>query len=234
MINRRDILIGSACVATAGTAYVLRPRRHVSLLAGRSLGDILPRQVGVWMSQDVGNLVAPKIENSLADRLYNETVERVYHNTQTDDQVMLLVAHGDRNTDDLQLHRPETCYPAFGFDLTATAPTRVALAPNAMLPGRRLVAQALERRESIVYWSRLGEYLPTNNSEQRRDRLRTAMDGYVADGLLARFSALGEDPARSFVMLESFITELLRATPKAGRGALIGTQLAKAMSAGGV
>lgn len=234
MIGRRDLLIGAACVTAAGTAYALRPRRHVSLLGDRKLADILPRSFGTWISQDVGNLVAPKVEGSLADRLYNETVERIYHNEATGDEVMLLVAHGDRNTDSLQLHRPETCYPAFGFELTANAPTELVLAKGAVLPGRRLVAQALERRENIVYWSRLGEFLPIDNSEQRRDRLRTAMGGYVADGLLARFSGIGQDPALTFAMIETFIPDLLRATPKAGRGALVGSRLAASMAAAGV
>jgi EpsI family protein len=229
MMGRRDLLIGAGCLLGAGAAYGLKPRRDVSVLGSRELNAIVPREFGAWTSQDVGGLIAPKIEGSLADRLYNEMVERVYVNSDTQAQVMVLMAHGQRNTDALQLHRPESCYPAFGFTLAANKATEIPLASGVTIPARRLVAEAPGRRESIVYWSRLGEYLPVNSGEQRRDRLRTAMGGYIPDGLLARFSAIGSDAVSVLDMLEDFVPEMIAATPAADRDALIGTQRAKAL-----
>lgn len=222
--------MGGGCLLAAGAAYGLKPRRDVSVLGERELNAIVPREFGAWTSQDVGGLIAPKIEGSLADRLYNEMVERVYVHSGTHAQIMVLMAHGQRNTDALQLHRPESCYPAFGFTLSSNQATEIPLASNVTIPARRLVAEAPGRRESIVYWSRLGEYLPVNSSEQRRDRLRTAMGGYIPDGLLARFSAIGPDAGSVLDTLEHFIPELIAATPAAGRDALIGTRRAKALA----
>lgn len=233
MISRRGLVVGSACTAAAGAAYILKPRRELSLLGDRSLEDIVPRTFGPWTSQDVSGLVAPKIEGSLAARLYSQTVGRIYQNGATGGEIMMLLAHGQSSTDDLQLHRPESCYPAFGFTLSGNQPTKVVLARGVDLPVRRLVADAPGRRENIMYWSRIGEYLPTSRDEQRRDRLRTSMDGYIADGLLARFSALGDDTRRSLSVISAFIPELIAATPLAGRGALVGTQLAKTLAAAG-
>ena len=115
MISRRELFLAGACAIGAGAAYALVPRRHVSLLGAASVASIVPRMIPGWTSRDVTDLVAPKIENSLAARLYGETVGRVYQNPTTGAEIMMLLAHGDTQSDDLQLHRPEVCYPAFGF-----------------------------------------------------------------------------------------------------------------------
>jgi hypothetical protein len=92
------------------------------------------------------------------------------------------------------------------------------------------VADAPGRREAILYWSRLGEDLPVSNREQRLDRVRTAMSGYVADGLLMRISALGADPELVFPHLEQFVPVLLQATAPQARSVLVGTQLARSIA----
>ncbi len=235
MIGRRDVIIGSACLAGAGAAYALRPRRHVSLLEhGRTVEEIVPRNFGSWKSQDVTDLVAPKIEGSLASQLYNETVGRVYRNGETGEEVMVLLAHGDTQSEDLQLHRPEICYPAFGFAISQSVVTELGLAPRVAIPSRQLVADAPDRRETIIYWSRLGEYLPLDRRQQQVDRLRTALKGDIADGLLARFSILGADSAASVGVLERFIPVLVRAVAADNRDVLIGSQRAAALAAAGI
>lgn len=231
MIARRDFIVGSACLAGAGVAYAMAPRRHVSLLArGRTVEQTVPRVFGSWVSQDVSDLVAPKVEDSLASRLYGETVGRVYRDD-TGAEIMMLLAHGDTQSDDLQLHRPEICYPAFGFSISQSAVAQLALAPGVTLPCRRLVADAPDRRETIIYWSRLGEYLPLDRKQQQFDRLRTAMKGDIADGLLARFSMLGGDPSAAVVVLEKFIPALIWAVSPDHRDVLIGSRRAAALGA---
>lgn len=227
MIARRDLLIGSACTAAAAAAYALKPRRSVSLVGEASLEEIVPRTLGRWTSDDVSDLVAPKVEGSLASKLYNQTVGRVYR--QDSNEIMMLLAYGKTNNDELQLHRPESCYPAFGFALSMSQAANIELQPGVTIPARRLVADAPGRRENIVYWSRLGEYLPVDAGEQRRDRLRAAMQGYVADGLLARFSAVGTDTAPALAMVERFVIDLVRATPAGRRAALVGSDRARAL-----
>jgi len=229
MIARRDILMGGACVVAAGAALALRPRRHVSLLGKDALATIVPRQFGDWSSHDVSDLVAPKTEDNLSAKLYNQTVGRVYRNLATGSDVMVLIAHGDTQSDSLQLHRPEVCYPAFGFAISDNRPLRLRLSGEASIPARRLVAKAPGRRESIVYWSRLGDFMPVNSGEQRLDRLKTAMGGYVADGLLARFSMTSLPPEEAFPVLQDFVLGLVAATPVDKRKVLIGERLVRAM-----
>src|ERR1019366_5638200 len=98
------LIMGGACAAGAGAALALTTRRRVSLLGGAKLADIVPRAFGSWTSQDVGDLVSPKEEGSLMSKLYGETVERTYSGTETGAQVMMLLAYGDSQTNELQLH----------------------------------------------------------------------------------------------------------------------------------
>lgn len=235
MIGRRDLIVGTACLAGAGVAYALQPRRHISLLErGRTVEEIVPRAFANWKSQDVTDLVAPKIEDSLASRLYGETVGRVYRSSDSGAEVMMLLAHGDTQSEDLQLHRPEICYPAFGFSIAQSAVTNVDLGANVAIPSRRLVAEAPDRQETIVYWSRLGEFLPLDRHQQQLDRLKTALKGDIADGLLARFSILGPDSAGGVATLERFIPLLVRAVARDHRDVLIGSQRAAALAAAGI
>lgn len=232
MIARRDLLIGAVCAAAGGAAFALKPRRRVSLLGRAKLQKIVPGSFGDWSSVDVGDLIAPKIEGGLSAKLYDETIERVYTQASTGAQIMMLLAHGDTESDELQLHRPETCYPAFGFEISQSAKGVLPLSGNVRLPVRRLVASAPGRQENILYWSRLGEFFPVDGIGQRLDRLKTSMGGYVADGLLARFSAMGPDPKEGFALLDAFVPALLKAVPADGRRALIGTDFTAGMAAG--
>ena len=234
MINRRDMIVGATCLAGSGAEYFLKPRRRVSLLpSGQTVDQAVPRAFGPWASHDVSDLVAPKIEGSLASRLYGETVGRVYAHAVTGAEIMMLLAHGDTQSEDLQLHRPEICYPAFGFAIQHSVAVDVPVAPGVAVPSRTLVAVAPDRRETIIYWSRLGEYLPVDRKQQQLDRLRTAMSGVVADGLLARFSMVSQDSQAAFGTLTDFIPALLQAVRRERRPVLIGTTRAAAMAAAG-
>ncbi len=120
--------------------------------------------------------------------------------------------------------------PRFGFALSGDHQVEVPLAGSVAIPARQLVADAADRRESILYWTRLGEFLPTSRKQQQLDRLRTAMTGVVADGLLARFSVAGTETVEPFKLLESFAPALVRAVLPSDRAVLIGEARAAAIS----
>lgn len=229
-MQRRDFLIGGACLAAAGAAYALEPRKRLVLLAGK-MADALPIRVGGWSAENSDGLVQPKTEGELAATLYSEMVGRIYHEADTGEAVMMLVAYGDTQSDLLQLHRPEACYPAVGFNIVSSAQDKLKLPGGAELPVRHVVAAAQGRQENIIYWVRMGEQLPASSGEQRRARLQNAMAGYVPDGVLIRFSSVGADTNAAFGVMNRFIPTLLSAVAADKRQALLGTRLAKTMSA---
>ncbi|KRB42686.1 exosortase-associated protein EpsI, V-type [Phenylobacterium sp. Root700] len=231
MIARRDLLIGGTCLAAAGAAYALKPRARLVLLTGGKMADAIPLTFGDWSAENSDGLVQPKSEDSLAAMLYSEMVSRIYHQASTGAAVMMLVAYGDTQSDLLQLHRPETCYPAVGFNILSARTTRLNLPGGGAVPVREVVAKTADRQENIVYWTRMGEFLPDTNGEQRKVRLRTAMQGYIPDGALFRFSVVSGDSAAAFAQLDGFVAALLAAVPAGKRRALIGTELAKTIRA---
>jgi EpsI family protein len=231
---RREILMGAACLLGAGAAQVLKPHKAVSLLGKDRLADILPPAFGSWTSRDTTDLVAPVDDDSLQSRLYEQTLARIYENSVSGQSIMMLIAHGALQTNELSFHRPEVCYPAAGFTLSQSRTMDLPLGGGVTLPVRRLLADAPARRESIIYWSRLGEFLPTNGAEQRADRMRTAFEGYIPDGLLARFSALGVNVDETSVHVQAFIGEIIRATPAGRRAPLVGTTRTNALKLAGL
>lgn len=230
MFARRDLLIGLACSVTAGSAYALKPRKRLVLLKNSTMADVVPLRFDGWSAEESDGLVQPPEEGTLAASLYSELVGRIYHERQTGAAIMLLVAYGDTQSDMLQLHRPEACYPAVGFTLVSTQPGTLAFRETA-IPIRRVVARMGDRQENIVYWARLGEALPNSAVEQRKARLAASMEGYVPDGALVRFSMVSTDQDVAFSTIENFIRQLLEAVAANQRKALIGTALADQVKA---
>jgi EpsI family protein len=195
------------------------------------LADVLPLTVDNWSAETSDGLVQPKTEGELAATLYSEIVGRIYHNASTGAAIMMLAAYGETQSDLLQLHRPEACYPAVGFRLVSSKPATVTMAGGGTVPVRRVVAVAPGRQENIVYWTRLGDYLPDGSGAQREIRLKTAMEGYIPDGVLIRFSMTGDQSDEAFAIMDEFIPLLMQGVDPAQRKALIGTSLAKQMQA---
>jgi EpsI family protein len=225
MINRRALFAGVACVGAAVLARQLKPHHYVSLLKSAKLDDLVPRTFGAWVSEEVGDPLALNGPGTLSSKLYNQLVTRAY----TDGagrQVLMLMAHGERQSDELQLHRPEVCYPAFGYALLRNEPTQLRLGGDVTLPARRLLAKSPSHEESVVYWSRLGEFFPIDASEQRTDRFKNAVAGLIPDGILCRFST-GDGSPQAWGGLEQFVHDLLAATGPDGRRVLIGTERAQ-------
>jgi EpsI family protein len=230
MTDRRDFLIGGGCAVALGLAEYLRPRRIVELLGQTRLDTAVPRVVGKWSAEMGGDFVVPQREGSLADRLYSEQVMRNYRLDANTPPIMLVIAYGRSQSDDLQLHRPESCYPAVGFSIAERHLIDLPLRPGAALPSVAMTAVAEERVEDIVYWTRVGEYLPQTAGQQRRDRLKTSLDGYIGDGVLVRASMIRPGPLPEHAQVERFLTAMVSAMQPAVRPAFIGTALARQLA----
>ncbi len=227
-MNRRDILLGGGLLAAAGAAAALTPRERLVLLGDRKLENIVPKKIGDWSHVESSAFVLPKTPGSLADRLYSQTLNRLYQSP-TQLPVMVVIAYGSMQSDLLQLHRPETCYTAVGFTIAQSSVSSIKLGGSAAMPVRELVATSENRVEPIVYWTRLGDDLPTSGSEQRWAKLRQQMHGLVTDGVLVRLSTVSEPDPSVFAGLRDFGTAMVRSIAASNRSALIGRPLAAAM-----
>jgi EpsI family protein len=231
MLRRRDLMLGLPLVAAAAGAAALTPRERLNLRGPHKIADMVPLSFAGWHVTPSNAVVLPKPrKGSLADTLYGEQVSRLYLG-ENRLPVMLVIAYGDTQSDALQLHRPEVCYSAVGFAISRSRPIAVPVGAHATLPMRALTATLPDRTEPILYWTRIGDYLPTSGSEQRLMKLRTEMAGYVADGVLVRLSTVGDATDATFAALEAFARAMLAATAPEGLPALVGRPLAAALRA---
>lgn len=232
MIDRRDIIFGLGCAAAAGGALWMHPDEYVRLMPEEKLEKSVPESFGLWKIDRGLGVVLPPSEGSLADRLYDEIMARAYYQPTvgTTRPVMCLMTYGARQSDALQLHRPETCYPAVGFQLVSHRKAALPLASGASLPIVEITARLGERFEDVLYWTRVGEDLPQDSSEQRRKRLRASLSGQIGDGVLVRMSSARlQESSPGFPELRAFARDMLRALTPATRRGLVGTKLAAAI-----
>lgn len=233
MIDRRDVLLGGGLLVAAGGAFALTPRKHVEFLGGRKLETIVPTKIGAWVETPSSAFVLPKTPGSLSDRLYSDTVSRLY-TTANGIGVMMVLAYGNLQSDLLQLHRPETCYAAVGFQISASTKTKLDVDRNIAIPIRELTASSDNRVEPILYWTRIGDDLPTDGREQRSMKLKQQLAGLIPDGILVRLSTVGEATPATFAALSAFGREFVLAVKPADRAVLIGPTLASGLARLGV
>ncbi len=224
MTTRRDLLVSLSCIAVLGTAELLRPRQKLTLMpSGQKLKDIVPSNVSVWSRANGGDIVVPRTEGTLATRLYSDQLARAYQDPSgSEPEIMVLVAYGSAQSDVLQLHRPEICYPALGFEITERNFVNISVRAGKSVPAVALTARQGSRVEDIIYWTRLGNTLPQDASQQRADRLDAAIAGYIPDGVLFRASAIRSGEAPTFQALTRFMSQLVDSLQPSARLALLG------------
>jgi EpsI family protein len=223
-VSRRDLLVGGACLAVAGGAYARMPRRRLASIPKDHLAALAPDHIADWRYETSSGIVLPP-PDELARLLYDQQVTRAYVSDKHP-SVMLVMAYGSSQGGMLQVHRPEICYPASGFRLSSTLTESLPTGDGHAIPVRAFTATADTRVEQVMYWTRVGNALPTSWTSQRVAIMESNLLGAVPDGLLVRLSTIGEDVADGRAVLADFARAMLVAVGPAGRRQLLGTNLA--------
>ena len=205
-LSRRNVLTGLALMGAASVAYARQPQAGPKHLGKGGLDALIPKQLGDWQFETTSGLVLPP-PDATADRLYDEVLTRVYSRPDGA-AVMFLVAYSSVQDGLLQLHRPEVCYPTSGYQLSETRIQPVAFANGERVPARMFTAASPTRVEHVLYWTRLGQALPTSWSEQRLAVVRANLKGLIPDGVLVRMSNVENDGKKAFGILEQFASDL--------------------------
>ena len=204
--DRRRILIGLMLAAGAGTAFARKPRASIDLLGDRKIDDLIPKKIGSWEFLTTSGLVVPT-EDALSAALYSQLLTRVYVNG-SDPPIMLLVAQSAGQSGILQIHRPEFCYPAGGFELSPIVPVALAVG-NQSIAVNKLTATLPGRPEQIIYWTRVGRKMPVSWAQQRLAVATDNLRGYVPDAVLTRVSTVDSNREAALDRLAKFAAAMV-------------------------
>jgi len=222
-----------ALLATASYASaLLTPRREPGRDTPR-LDALIPERFGSWAAEPTAVLPVLLVPDVLADAegsqsaSYDDVLMRTYRRADGA-RVMVALAYGRRQTQELKIHRPELCYYAQGFAVNALGARRVQLDSARAVESRALLTENRARTEIVTYWIRVGERVANDAWDIRWAIFRDGLDGRVPDGLLVRASSLTETPAgaeRELVLQHEFLADLYGALPAVTQTFLAGREV---------
>lgn len=216
------LLIGLSMLAAAGLALALTPRQKLADQGTKiSLEAMIPKQFGDWkLDQTIAPIMfSPDVQANM-NRIYNQLLNRTYVNNQGE-QIMLMIAYGGDQSYSMQIHQPEVCYPALGFQVGSLSKGLID-ASGAKLPVMKLVATQDQRIEPITYWVMMGDSAVRGNWEQHFARLRYGLTGEIPYGILIRVSTISANESQSYRIEEQFVRDMLGAMPVQYRKVLTG------------
>ena len=219
----KNIVLLVLMLVSAALGAALRP--HISLADERppiNLAAMVPTAFGDW--QEETNLQAQVInpqQKSMIDKLYTDTLSRTYISRQGY-RIMLSIAYGKRQSDELRAHQPEGCYEGQGFHLVLPSESSAISTIAGQIPVTRLVAANAARNEPITYWIRIGDQIARTQWEMKKIQLGYALTGKIPDGMLVRVSSISTDNPAAFDLQRNFIDSLLSAVDFSRRRDLIG------------
>lgn len=221
-----SLLIGIAMIATAIAAVLLTPTTMLATTENAiNLNNLIPASFGEWNQQQELEMILSPTAKEVSGKIYEQTLSRTYTNKRGE-QIMLTIAYGNNQRDGMQVHKPEACYPAQGFQITQA--TTGYLAPSksrSEIPVKRLVAVQGSRQEPITYWITVGNQIALGGLQWKLAQLKYGLTGKVPDGLLFRVSSIDSNYEHAFTTQANFINDLLNAIPSADQRRLAGDNL---------
>ena len=216
--DRRKFMLGIAFAAAAGVAAWRLPNRHLDYLGHEKLDDLVPKAIGPWNFVAASGLVVPP-EDQLVKALYTQLLTRVYSDG-VNPPIMLLIAQSGSQSGFLQIHRPETCYTAGGYQISALAPHPIQIGSKKVL-ANSIDASAGGPPEHVVYWTRIGNQLPMSWKEQKLAVAEQNLQGIIPDAILVRISTIGADSDAARNTIDAFAKAMIASISPARRSVFI-------------
>lgn len=224
LISFKHLVIGLCMFAAAGMALALKPTEKVADAGPKvDLEVLIPKQFGDWkIDETIGQLIANPEQQAAIDKIYNQTLSRTYINSRND-RIMLSIAYGGDQSDSMQVHRPEYCYPAQGFQIEKRMLGMVST-HYGNLEVRRLLTRRQARVEPLTYWIVTGGKLSVSGLERKIAQMRYGLTGKIPDGVLFRVSNVSSDMEGAYAVQNKFVNDLLDSLDEDSRSQLIGKQ----------
>jgi hypothetical protein len=183
-----SIVLGTSMLAAAWCTKAITPT--VKIADSRApivLASAIPERFGDWEvdRSQVAAVVNPTTVAEL-NKIYAETLSRTYVN-RSGARIMLSIAYGNDQRDNLAVHFPEGCYGGQGF--------------------------AVDRTVQGVLPTAAGN-IPVSRTEARlnkKAKLSYAFHGLIPDATLMRVSNVTADREEGYRMQEQFVNQMLAA-----------------------
>ncbi len=141
------------------------------------------------------------------------------------DVVLLAVAYGRNQRQEVKIHRPDVCYTAQGFQLVERSPTALPFRRCAV-HGMRMLVKAPGRTEAVSYWIRIGDVFTENSVVHSLSHLQARAGGqgggWRAGARVPHRAAGATAPDTRYRVQEQFLGDLVRALPPQARRLLLG------------
>lgn len=204
-LDRRSILVGTSLAAAGALSYLVAPKAVAKPIEQATFFSAIPDRIGGWTSRKSQEIVLPPLDES--NKLYENQETRIYEGVGLP-SVMLLISYSSVQQNDVQVHRPEVCYPASGFPVISAGPTQISYRCREFA-GRELLADRGGLHERVIYWIRVGNSFPTTWRDQRINMALANLSGSVPDGVLFRVSTIEEPGKSTSTILRTFIEKFL-------------------------
>lgn len=191
------------------SAMILRPTQKIANLGEKiNLESMIPNQFGDWHHEveQASPIISPDVKQKL-DRIYSQTLSRTYVN-EKGEHIMLSIAYGEDQSDSKQIHYPEVCYPAQGFQILASRQAKLAT-EFGQIRVKHLYAEFGLRSEPVTYWTTIGNRVVIGARESKFEQLRYGFNGQIPDGLLFRVSSISNDMVSAYALHAAFVKTLL-------------------------
>lgn len=217
--DRRKFLTGLLFGSAAAIAYVRRPRVRLDYLGSDKLETLIPKTIGPWKYETASGLVVPP-DDPFEKLIYAQVLTRIYADGKNP-PIMLLIAQNGSQTGFLQIHRPEVCYTAGGYQISPVTAHPIAV-NGKIVPANRMDATAGGPTEHVVYWTRVGDRIPPNWRDQKLAVAEQNLEGVIPDAILVRVSTVNNDAAAALATIDEFVAAMLNSIPPNRRSVLIG------------
>ena len=206
----KNILLMALMIGASLLAILFHPTHRIADDGPAvNLETMIPKQFGDWQDQpqQTAQIINPQQTDLLA-RLYSQTISRTYVNSKGD-AIMLTIAYGADQSDAKQLHYPEVCYPAQGFQVISNK-VGVLQTDFGTIKVKRLVTVLGSRTEPLTYWTTIGNKVVVGGKEAKLEQLKYGFKGQIPDGLLFRVSSITNEAENGFNLQQDFSRKLLK------------------------
>lgn len=211
LLRHKTILMAALMFSVAALSNLLIPTIYMAdEREPINLEEMIPSSFGDWreMPYVSAQIINPEQKDTLL-KIYSETLTRTYVSAQGY-QVMLSIAYGKNQKKGLELHKPEVCYPAQGFELVSRTVGTLDL-PGKHIAATRLVTNLGPRNEPVTYWTVVGDQITSGNWSKRWIETRYGLDNRIPDGMLVRLSSIDRNAEYAYGVHTKFAAALVNA-----------------------